>query len=484
MNETNYELITKSLAEAVLQGENQVPLEKISSIDMPDQLREKMKEKGENVIKDEIERLLNNPFFNFADVDDDAATVQTKMNKILADKIVIPSDSVIELVGEVFEEVVETWQADPISFREAAEDLDKFADEIFNRIENYTRLKPGKSGLLIDLIAGVCELSGLDSVAVAIQLESKLGATNLTHNDLKLVTDRFLRLVKHYKVEHKLTSSVGTGTTLFASKLPSDLEPPGESDKGILEEESTFVDEEEDVPETISENLLDEIAPELEPEPDMVDDDTLAFGIDDDGTGPSSLEDLLKDELDQDDSFSEGEDEVSSVDDLKIIDETEESEDLDSAETEEVGLDFEKAEDMDLDSVEVEEVDLYSEKVEEVDSDKTLLGEEEEEEISFDSLPDDSPEVPDEPEPVDLELTMDSELAKALMDEDNKNYFVNELFDGDLLGYKMMSERICQASDMNRALIIADNELFMLDIPTVAEQASRLMNLIREKYVE
>jgi len=62
MSEINYEAITKSMAQAVLQGETKIALGKISSIEMPEPLREKMLERGEKVIEEEIDRFLQNPF--------------------------------------------------------------------------------------------------------------------------------------------------------------------------------------------------------------------------------------------------------------------------------------------------------------------------------------------------------------------------------------------------------------------------------------
>jgi len=338
----------------------------------------------------------------------------------------------VELVSEVFKEIMDEWQTDPISFREAAEDLGKFADEIFHRIENYTSFKPGDSGFDLDLIACLCDMSGMDSVAMAIQLESKLGVEHLNREDLMLITDRFFRLVKQYKVDRRLTSFVGAGRTLFSSTLPPELEPPGEFDKGLLEDDLTTMSDLEEEDETFKEDF------QKEPEPGFASvKDDLDFGIEDDGRGPTSLEDMLSNELDGSDA--------PAIDSNKEADE-------------EI-----------LDMNELSNFDLN-------EPGQGSMG--------SGSLNQEGVKILDEPESVEMALTVDSELARSLMEENSRKYFINELFDGDNLGYKMMAERICQASDLNRALIIADNELFMLDIPAVAEQASRLMNLIREKYAE
>ena len=75
-----------------------------------------------------------------------------------------------------------------------------------------------------------------------------------------------------------------------------------------------------------------------------------------------------------------------------------------------------------------------------------------------------------------------ADLHSLLMEPKNSEYFIENLFEGDQYGFKVLADKICNSTDLNRALIIADNELFLLDIAPSSEAASKLLNTVRANF--
>jgi hypothetical protein len=73
-------------------------------------------------------------------------------------------------------------------------------------------------------------------------------------------------------------------------------------------------------------------------------------------------------------------------------------------------------------------------------------------------------------------------LKLKLMEKQHQEYFSAKFFQGDVNSYYALVKKICAETDLKSALIAADNELFLLDVPTSSEPASRLLNIVRDSF--
>lgn len=371
MNQIDVSKITKHWTDEILDGAEKVSSKRLQTIKMPEQLLARISEKVEGILKDEIQKICDNPFFDFTPEEAEDFDIKAELNRLFSARLVIPAESLTEIVDDVFDEMVEDWQTEPISLRNISEDLEDFADEIFKRATSIIPISVEDGGFKPEAIAEICELIGLNTLAQAIKVEIELGISRLDLDEFILITRRFMMLIKHYRVERKLISFEGKGKTLYAKPTPPEPEVAEEipAREAVVEEP---------------------VAEEVEAPPEGLD-----------------LSDFEKD--------------VKAA--AKAVKETIEAKKKPKAEPA-----ARKAE------LQVESA---------------------------------APQV---------------SLYERFMEKDNLDYFVGRIFERDLESYKSMVNNVCQQKDLNRALIIADNELFLLDIPPSAEQASRLLNVIRENF--
>lgn len=75
-------------------------------------------------------------------------------------------------------------------------------------------------------------------------------------------------------------------------------------------------------------------------------------------------------------------------------------------------------------------------------------------------------------------------LYNALMAEENLAFFTEVLFDKDSVAFQRMAYQVSRQKKMVNALTLADNELFVREIPSHAVAAQKLMSLIRNNFHE
>ncbi len=77
-----------------------------------------------------------------------------------------------------------------------------------------------------------------------------------------------------------------------------------------------------------------------------------------------------------------------------------------------------------------------------------------------------------------------AELFTLLMEREKQAFFSKKLFSNRINLYRGVVGRICRQKSLKNALVIADNELFLLDIPRSADTATarEFLNLIRRHF--
>ena len=112
--------------------------------------------------------------------------------------------------------------------------------------------------------------------------------------------------------------------------------------------------------------------------------------------------------------------------------------------------------------------------------------------MSFETAePEVEPAPAQEPEPAAPAVAEEEEpkepgdiLRSVLLDPENMEYFTKELFDNNEGAYRAMVERTCSQKKLKNVLAIANNELFLRDIPPSAFAASTLIKTIKTNFVE
>ena len=439
MSEEKAENIISQWSNTILQGKERVSFKEIKTLEIPEKLMKKIVEMNESILSEQIDLILDNPFFDFTHESNGKAEIKQELHRLLIDRVSLPAKNINYLVTETFKIKGADWKNEPISYRQAAEDELAFAEEIFRRIESYTDEKPEEGRYKLDIIAEVCELSSLESIAQAIRLEGEFNIESLNIEELYLITKRFLRLSKHFRVERQLIAYEGAARTLHTKppkkpaappiqKTPKQMieELPIREGTTPIEETSAFPDIEADI-KILTESVKKELAENVQQE-----------------TVPVELPDDAAAEWENIDIDLEAELKSQIKSDIESSD--------DQTEQQETGSDTE----------------AYDKFMEET------LAEEKAEEIQL--LED------DEGDQDTGIIEGNSNLLDLLTNPNNANQFVEKLFEGDENGFQMMVTKICNAPDLNRALIIADNELFMLDIPSTSKLALRLLNTIRAHF--
>ncbi len=224
MSGQTLEQISKYWIKEILSGEQSVPLDRLSDVEMPEHLREDLIRHGEAVLEDEINRIYDSPFLRRV-----AAPGQQdpreQIRGILNEMMVLPSHALERIVQRTFRDVLDHWRSEPVSLRMAEEDSDSFAENVFNRCTTFVPTPEGDFSFGVDVISQVCEASGLGPLGRAVRCEEELGATELNRAQFARITQRFLMMKKRYRVSRKMISFEGTGRTLMEEPVVQPAEP-------------------------------------------------------------------------------------------------------------------------------------------------------------------------------------------------------------------------------------------------------------------
>lgn len=433
MSAENAENIIKQWSDTILRGKERVSFREIKTLDIPEKLMKKIVSMNENILSEQIDLILENPFFDFSAESNGKAEIKRELHSLLIDRVSLPAKNINYLVTETFKVKGADWRNEPISYRQVAEDELNFAEEIFRRIESYTDENPDNGRYKLNIIAEVCEFSGLESIAQAVRLESEFNIVALNRDEFYLITKRFLMLSKHFRIERQLVAYEGAARTLHAKPPKKVVEPPIKK---------------------TSKEMIEEL-PIRE------------------GTAP--IEEIS--------AFPDIEA------DIKILTESVKKELAENVQQESVPVELPDDAAAEWENIDIDlEAELKSQIESETENEKT-----EQQEAGFNSQSYDEFVEESLSEENDVQLLEETETEPAisatnldlhdlLTNPNNAKQFVEALFEGDENGYQMMITKICNAPDLNRALIIADNELFMLDIPSANVFALRLLNTIRAHF--
>ena len=226
MSALNKNQIINHWCEKILKGEQWVSLKRIRELQIPEELRSKLMDRGKEVLANEVRRVISSGYLGTFPDDEQSNTFGETLRELLYDRIILPAPEVTDIIEKHYDPLLEDWQMTPISFREAAEDPSGLSFEIFRRMATLVEGKVDDGSESISVIAQVCELSGLPTISLALHSEARLGTESLEKDDLSLIITRLLKLKERYKIGRRLTCAEGDAITLEASAVETPVVEP------------------------------------------------------------------------------------------------------------------------------------------------------------------------------------------------------------------------------------------------------------------
>jgi hypothetical protein len=211
--------LTEYWCDELLKGAPSLPLAHLQETSMPAELKQELVTLVDAELHDEIERVAANPVFRNSPAGPEA--LRQQLFNLLTAHIMLTAPLMREVVERVFRNLLEQWRTEPLVFRQAMEDPDVFAAEIFRRASIVTASPSGNGATCpADVLAMVCDAGGIGSLADAIRVEQEMGTAGLTRSDFALLTQRLMLLKERYHIGRRLIAYEGTGRTLVEPSAP------------------------------------------------------------------------------------------------------------------------------------------------------------------------------------------------------------------------------------------------------------------------
>lgn len=230
MSTQTLDQISRHWTQEITQGKASVPVERLKQANIPAHIREDLIRHGEAVLEDEINRIYDSPFLDRS-IGPDKQDPREKLRNLLQEMMVLPDHAIERILQRTFRDILEEWNTQPVSLRQAAEAPDQFAKQIFDRAKTFVAANDDTHSFSVDVLAQVCDASGISPLDQVIRCEEELGNKDLTPDQLALITHRFLLLKEKYKISRTLVAFEGGARTLEA-ETPTEpeaapvVEPP------------------------------------------------------------------------------------------------------------------------------------------------------------------------------------------------------------------------------------------------------------------
>ncbi|MDP8228297.1 MAG: hypothetical protein P9M15_02455 [Candidatus Electryoneaceae bacterium] len=186
---------------------------------------DRLVEQEKLVFNGEIDRIVDSPFLNTAPYGIDTDDVKTSIRAMLFERMVLSAEEIKKLFMVVLQSIFDRWTVEPISIRQASDEPEHFASTIFTRAASVILHPNDHQYFDLDVIAQVCNVSSLDSLAKAVLLERNLGVDSIDVDAFMVVVRRFVMLKNHYRIGRELVVSEGTARTIDVAK-PDPVEKP------------------------------------------------------------------------------------------------------------------------------------------------------------------------------------------------------------------------------------------------------------------
>ncbi len=216
MDQLNVTEIANYWAAKIVKDVPAIKLEMLDDVEMPSALRNNLKSQGKSKIEKEIIHILDSPFLDLSPKASNGASLRETLYQLLSQRMVLPKESIIEMVTEVYAQLLDEWAVEPLSIRQASTDPAGLAESVFVRASAIAAPQNGTERYSNGVIAQICNVSGLGTLALTVQLEASLGADNVNIDEFCNIIQRLIMLKEHYQVGHNLVSFVGTSEFLTA----------------------------------------------------------------------------------------------------------------------------------------------------------------------------------------------------------------------------------------------------------------------------
>jgi len=425
VNPLNVGEVTQYWSGEILHGAGTVTLRRIREMEMPLKLRQNLLQHSESILWDEIKRICDGPYLRSSTGEADADILKTGLSELLSEWITLPDGDVRQVVERSFDSMFDEWGVEPVSFRQAAEDPAGLAAEVFRRTAVVATAPAGEGELGLELLARVCDASGLDPLAQALRAEEQLGTTVVDEDGFVLITRRLLKLKEHYRIGRRMVSYEGMERGLARIRPAAEAAAAEE----VIEEAAPPVAPTEAAPRPPMEGIItlkEEIAPPPAPEPVTA--------------APVAAEPPTPPEP-----------EITPP----------------TAVEEPITMEAEVATPPEPETAPAEAVAPAPPPTQ--------------------ARPVTKPELPSLPADLAPPATLDDSglsLYSILMSDENRGFYSGTIMDKDLKAYQRLVIQICRQKVGKNALIIADNELFIREISPAAGPAAKFLTTIRRYFIE
>ena len=440
--------ITTYWSNQILQDQSAIAIDRLKSVNMPAYLKSYVLQHGKIILDQEIDRILSSPYFDLANREDSETDLNESLSKFLMDRMILPESSIHDMVLHVYQKLLDEWEIAPLSMRQANDAPDELAHAVFERIAAIVPVHEDETQTHdLKILSQICQSSGLGPLASAVQLESKLGVTQLTLSQFVKIIRRLVMLKDHFKVSGRMIAS--EGTTVLK------LDEPGIEDVLI--------------------QPLDDVTEDMLPEPDRID---------------SHIPDSVAVMEDIPEPDTEIEDLPDSVQLHELPEELPETTDEPITEPITAPELVELPEEPPIVDKPVEVKKTVVQPVEDSGRSPFLSPEltTSHKEGASGTAPElkiHSEVVPPDPPAPSPDLTDSGRfMFSQLMHPQKRAFLGNKLFDDDFGSYDRMVNKICLQKTVNHALVIADNELYIHDIEVTAIPAAELLRTIKTYFGE
>lgn len=197
---------------------------RLKELSLPDELKNKLSGSLSNVLDSVVANVTQSKFVHSEPGSDD---LLLSLKSLLEESVVLPAGEVRHIVKQFYQPLLDEWNMNPISFRNAKDDPQSLTDEIINRSKQLISQSENGQKHEIGVLSEICELSGLATMAMALQIEAKLGFSEINRDELLILTTRLLKLKDHYRVGRKLSFSEGVSSAIqtVSESVPAEVIP-------------------------------------------------------------------------------------------------------------------------------------------------------------------------------------------------------------------------------------------------------------------
>ena len=150
-------------------------------------------EKSKNTIGSKVAGIFDDPLI---DPVLRSNKLDEKLRQMLFDHIVFTLDTIRDLLEETYGRVIDSWELQSLDESLALDKPQDTALEIMRRAGDINCCTDSQGEMNLNLLGLICKASGLETIAIALEIESELGLKTFNPDSLKNLIVRSVMLKK------------------------------------------------------------------------------------------------------------------------------------------------------------------------------------------------------------------------------------------------------------------------------------------------